>query len=413
MGGASLAGMDHSIGASTHFAYLAGKKIVILIGAFVRGGCERQAYLLARELRQKHGLDAEVWSLFHAHWYSGNYAEEFEAAGVPTRVLGFGHPRFGWVQRCLPIIRELRRAGVAVLLPFTTWPNVVAGLTYRLAGVKLCVWGERHAGGDHVPGVERLALRQYGRFVANSTAGVEFLAGEMRVPRERISLVPNGVEAPKIDSTTDWRAELGLGPSQPLVVKVANVTGFKDHATLLRAWKIVQDAWQGGDKPVLALAGYHADVYEQCQRVVRDAGMNSTVRFLGGICDVPTLLHACDLTAFSSRNEGMPNAVLECMAAGKAIVASDLPGIRDVLGPNSAGVLVPPGDPERFAATLLGLLRDKERRDALGAANRARVRAEFSVERMVERHLNVIQANLPKISYYRRRKTEFMTHERT
>jgi hypothetical protein len=58
-------------------------------------------------------------------------------------------------------------------------------------------------------------------------------------------------------------------------------------------------------------------------------------------------------------------------------------------------------------------LRDKERRDALGAANRARVRAEFSVERMVERHLNVIQANLPKISYYRRRKTEFMTHERT
>jgi len=413
MGGTSSAGKDHGIGANPRSANLAGKKIVILIGAFARGGCERQAYLLCRELRQKYGLDAEVWSLFHAHWYAGDYAAEFEAAGVPTRVLGFAHPRFGWIQRCLPIVREFRRAGVDVLLPFTTWPNVVAGLTHRLAGVQLCVWGERHAGGDHIRGVEQLALRQYRRFVANSTAGVDFLADEMRVPRERISLVPNGVEEPKIDSTTDWRAKLAIGPVQPLVVKVANVTGFKDHATLLRAWKIVQDAWQRGDKPVLALAGYHADAYEQCRRIVCDAGMDSTVQFLGGISDVPTLLHACELTVFSSRNEGMPNAVLESMAAGKAIVASDLPGIRDVLGPNAAGVLVPPGDVERLAATLLILLRDKEKRDELGAANRARVRAEFSVERMVERHLDIIRTNLPKASNDRRRKTELMSHERT
>jgi hypothetical protein len=107
------------------FSDLAGRKIVILIGAFARGGCERQAYLLSREMRQRHGLDVEVWSLFHADWQPGNYAAEFEAAGVPTRVLGFGHPRFGWVQRCLPVVRQLREAHVQVLLPFTTWPNVV------------------------------------------------------------------------------------------------------------------------------------------------------------------------------------------------------------------------------------------------------------------------------------------------
>lgn len=384
-------------------------KIVILIGHFGRGGCERQAYLLARELSQRHGLNCEVWGLI-SDGHDVEYANEFEAAGIATRVLGFLFPRFGWAQRCLPVIRQLREAQVDILLPFTTWPNVVAGLSYRLAGVRLCIWGERHCGGERVPGVERIAVRQYRRLVANSTAGVEFLAGEMRVGRERISYVPNGVEVPTISSGTDWRARLGLTAGQLLVVKVANVTGHKDHATLLRAWKIMQDAWMGTERPFLALAGRYFDSYEERQRILQEAGVDSTVRFLGSISDLPMLLLASDMAAFSSRHEGMPNGVLECMAAGKAVVASDIPGIRDALGPNGGDCLVPPGDANQFARTLLALLRDKEKRDAMGQANRARMRAEFSVERMAERHLKIIQANLP-ISAPWRRMPEIVKHQ--
>jgi glycosyltransferase involved in cell wall biosynthesis len=371
---------------------LAGLKIVIMVGTFIRGGCERQAFLLARELIHRHGLNAEVWALK----FPGEYSREFEAAGIPTKTLYFEHPRYGWVQRSWPVLRELRKSRVDILLPFTTWPNVVAGLTYRLAGVRLCIWGERHAGGERIPGVERLAVTQYRRFVANSTAGVEFLANVMRVKRECLSFVPNGIESPKVDPGTDWRGKLGLKPEQLLVVKVANVTNFKDHATLLRAWKIVQDEWRwGGDKPVLALAGYLTeDVYPECERITREAGIESTVRFLGGITDVPTLLNACDMTAFSSRKEGMPNGVLECMAAGKAVVATDLPGIRDALGPDCADMLVTPGDPGQFALKLLDLLRNRAKRESLGAANAARIRSEFSVERMTERHLQVIREGL-------------------
>jgi glycosyltransferase involved in cell wall biosynthesis len=91
----------------------------------------------------------------------------------------------------------------------------------------------------------------------------------------------------------------------------------------------------------------------------------------------------------------MPNGVLECMAAGKAIVSSDLPGVRDAMGPLGAEVLVPPGDVEGFGRILLALLSDRKKRDALGEANRVRIRDELSVERMVERHLNVILANFP------------------
>lgn len=368
-------------------------KIVILIGSFARGGCERQAFLLARHLRHRHGLHAEVWSLKPG----AQYRDEFESAGIPTRVLHWGQPRFGWVRRTLPVVQQLREARVDVLLPFTTWPNVVAGLAYRFSGVQLCIWGERHCGGERVPGMERIAVRQYRRFVANSTAGVEFLAREMHVDRGRITFVPNGVEEPNPAVNSSWRKRLGISVEQLLVVKVANLTQYKDHATLLRAWKITQDQWSVGERPVLALAGLKGDTYPGCRRIVQELGMHSTVRFLGSIPDVPDLVHACDLAVFSSLNEGMPNGVMECMAHGKALVASDLPGIRDLMG-DMREFLCPPGDVDRFACNILELLGNRGRRLAIGAANRARIVSEFSVEQMAKRHLQIIEQNLPSNS---------------
>ena len=377
---------------------LNGKKIVILIGHFGRGGSERQAYLLGRELRNAYGLDAEVWALTEG----GEYADEFEAAGMPTRALEFRFPKCPvkivrachWAGRLRRVAAQLRERRVDILLPFTIWPNVVGGLTYRSAGARVCIWGERSAGTENLPGPGRFALKRYRHFAANSTAGVEYLTQNLGVARERISFVPNGVEEPQIDLNMNWRVRLGLRTGQLLVVKVANITNYKDHPTLLRAWKIVQDSWIGPDRPLLALAGYFGDAYDKCQGIVREAGLDSTVRFLGSVGDIPTLLHACDLTVFSSPKEGMPNGVLECMAAGKAVVSSDLPGVRDVLGPNAAEFLIPGGDEKEFARVLLGLLRNNGKREAVGAANRARIRSEFSVARMTERYLDIIAASL-------------------
>lgn len=388
-------------------ARLAGRKIVILVGVFGRGGCERQAFLLARELRQRCRLEAEVWAL--TEW--GDYAREFEAAGIPIRCLHFVFPRcpvpvirhLYWIARLWRVVRALRRARAAVLLPLTTYPNVVAGLVHRLAGVRVCIWGERHAGGERVPGIETIALKQYRGFAANSTAGVEFLAGEMGVPRELISFVPNGVEERRMQGANNWKQRLGLESGELLVVSVANLTKHKDHATLLTAWRAVQETWKGDGRPVLALAGAFGNAYQECQRFVHEAALERVVRFLGSISDVPALLEACDLAVFSSRNEGMPNGVLECMAAGKAVIASDLPGVRDIMGPCGADTIVPPGDTRAFTEKILWLLCDSEKRESLGEANRARIRREFSVERMVECHLKVIESNFAGSRWRKRR----------
>jgi len=375
---------------------LTSSKIVLLIGYFGRGGSERQAFLLARELRRRE-LNAEVWALK----LSTEYAKEFEAAGIPTRALNFETPIEGvsrftravkWPWRLCPIVWELRKARVDVLLPFTTWPNVVAGLSYRFAGVRVCIWGERSCGLERLPAHERVAIRLIRRFVANSSAGKEFLARELLVPRERISLVPNGVEQSQRHDGSHWREKLGLTAAQPLVVKVANVNHCKGHNTLLRAWRVVQENWGSGERPFLALAGaYSADgVYAECEQIIREANLGSSVRFLGSISDVPSLIHGCDIAVLSSWAEGMPNAVLECMAAGKAVIASDLPGVRDALG-QDAETLASPGDVQAFAQLMLHLLRDAERRCRIGEANRMRIKSEFSVERMADRYLRIIQ----------------------
>src|SRR3954471_4515343 len=123
---------------------LLGRKIVILIGHFGRGGSERQAFLLGRELRNKYGFDAEVWALTEG----GEYADDFEAAGIPTRALEFRFPKCPikpvrvcyWAGRIRHVAGQLKERRVDVLLPFTTWPNVVAGLAYRSAGARVCVW---------------------------------------------------------------------------------------------------------------------------------------------------------------------------------------------------------------------------------------------------------------------------------
>jgi glycosyltransferase involved in cell wall biosynthesis len=375
---------------------LTASKIVLLIGHFGRGGSERQAYLLARELRRRQ-LNAEVWALT----FSAEYAREFEAAGVPTRALGFEIPIEGnsrltramkWPLRLRYIVQQLRKAQVEILLPFTTWPNVVAGLSYRFAGVRVCIWGERHCGVERLPAHERLAVRLTRRFIANSTAGVEFLARELRAPRQRISLVPNGVEQPPHHDGSDWRRKLGVMPGQPLVVKVANVNNRKGHATLLRAWKIVQENWSSSERPFLALAGAFSadDVFAECEKIIRDGNLATTVRFLGSISDVASLIAACDLAVLSSWTEGMPNGVLECMAAGKAVIASDLPGVRDALGRDTE-TLASPGDVKAFAQLMLDLLRDPERCRRIGEANRMRMKNQFSVERMADRYLRIVR----------------------
>ena len=104
-----------------------------------------------------------------------------------------------------------------------------------------------------------------------------------------------------------------------------------------------------------------------------------------GFLETPARMQpVLDLYVASSRKEGLPLSILEAMAAGLAVVATDVPGHRDVVVPGETGVLVPPEDPAALAEAVAALLMDPVRRKNLGQAGRERVRQDFSIGAMVD-----------------------------
>jgi glycosyltransferase involved in cell wall biosynthesis len=118
------------------------------------------------------------------------------------------------------------------------------------------------------------------------------------------------------------------------------------------------------------------------QQAVR-LGISPRVHFAGFRADVPEILAASDVLLLPSRWEGMPNVVLEAMAAGKPIVATDVEGVGEALGPAAAQQVVRPGHAEAFAAKLNLILGDAALANALGRENQNRVRELFSIDAMV------------------------------
>jgi glycosyltransferase involved in cell wall biosynthesis len=114
------------------------------------------------------------------------------------------------------------------------------------------------------------------------------------------------------------------------------------------------------------------------------------VRFLGRIEDVSGLLAAVDVAVLSSRSEGMPNAVLEPMAAGLPVVATDIEGVREAVGPTGVAVLAPPGDHRALANALDRALTDEALRSDARAINPASIAERFGSAPAVDAHANVV-----------------------
>jgi glycosyltransferase involved in cell wall biosynthesis len=116
------------------------------------------------------------------------------------------------------------------------------------------------------------------------------------------------------------------------------------------------------------------------------------VRFLGARSDIPQLLAASDLFVLPSLWEGLPMALLEGMASGLPVVATDVAGSRQVIVTGESGILVPPGDASALASAMTDLLANDDERSRLGRGARERVLAEFSADRQAARHAEAYEA---------------------
>ena len=344
------------------FELLAGRRVLFVLPTFDMGGAERQALHLASYLQDRCRAEVAVSALFgglgNQMVRTGCIARRLPCLRVSMPEHTAATPTFRSLRQ---FAREIRFLRADVLLPYTSLPNVLCGATWRLAEARACIWNQRDEGRE-LPRErwQLLAIKNTRCFISNSRVGTDCLLESFNVPADRVHLIFNGVELPAAEESREaLRRRLGLGAQTLVGVMVANIHRYKDHATLVRAWQVVCQKYASAD-PTLLLAGREADT-APLKALLRDLGLESRVRFLGQVRDVAGLLQAADVAVFSSDHEGTPNGVLESMAAGLAVVATDIPGCRDALGDRYA-YLIPQKNPAAFAESILTLLRSEKLR---------------------------------------------------
>jgi glycosyltransferase involved in cell wall biosynthesis len=204
---------------------------------------------------------------------------------------------------------------------------------------------------------------------------------ELGYPQDKIRIIYNGVDPALFDVNTDRGvlAEFGFADGEPVVGILAALRPEKDHATLLRAARIVID-----EVPrVRFLVIGDGATRPQLEALCSELKITPNVHFTGARGDVARLLRAIDVFALSSTTECFPIALLEAMASARPAVCTAVGGIPEMINHGESGYLVPPNDPQQLAARLVSLLSDPDTARRMGRSGRDRVAAEFGLDRSV------------------------------
>jgi glycosyltransferase involved in cell wall biosynthesis len=355
------------------------RRILQIIPTLDRAGAEKQLCLLAEGLPRDE-FEVHVCALTRG----GPLAARLDEAGVPCTVIGKRgklDPRAFW---------RLKQQ-VARLQPDLVHCWMFAANTYGYAAARAC--GIRNIVIGHrcvdpwksrlQLAVDRALARRSSRVVVNSE-GVRDFYLRHGTPAERVRVIPNAVVRPQPSTTTRRQllSELELPADSRLIGLIGRLwpqKRVKDAIWAADLLKVIRD-----DVHLLVIGdGPQRDLLRRFRDLCH---IRDKVHFLGERGDVPRLLPHLDVLWSTSGYEGQSNVILEAMAAGVPVVATDIPGTRELLTSDETGYLVPVGDRAAFAKRTERLLNDPALCARLAAAARERVEREFSVEKMVSRH---------------------------
>jgi len=348
-----------------------GRPGVLLLGDTLNvGGTERQFVKVAR------GLDAMRWDVHVACLRAeGPLRAELDRAALRVWTCGHGSlkpPRS--LATIFGLARYVRRHHIRLVHSFDFYSNLVGVPAARLAGVAV-IASQRNLGDLRPPFhrfIQRRVLGAATRVIVNSGAIVARLHGAIR---QRIDVIPNGVDTGRFGSPSRGR--------RPVMVfgALANLHPYKGLGDLIRATAVVRQR----HPRVRVLIWGEGRARPDLERAIDELDLRGHVELRGLTSDVPGALGECDAFVLPSLSEGCSNALLEAMASGLPVIASDVGGNGEIVQGDVGGLLVPAGDSAAVARAMARLIEDPALADRLAARGAERVRSDFSVERMLER----------------------------
>ena len=343
------------------------------------GGAEQQAILLAKGLRRR-GWRVSVVALSGT---GGAAAAELEDAGVRFLSLemrkGLADPR-GWLRFHSWLCRE-RPDVLHAHLPHAAW----LARWSRLAAPVPLVVDTLHSSstgrmGRHFGYACSRWLPDHVTAVSQAAAASHMAAG--MVSQSRLSVIWNGIDVdrwqPDAQGRAQARRELGIG-DEYLWLAVGRLETVKDYPSLLLAMTRTPEKTR---LLVLGAGPRESELVELAERL----GLKQRVRFAGFAPNVVRWMRAADGFVLSSRYEGLPMVLLEAGACGVPVVATDVPGTREVVVNGETGWLAPAGDAQKLAKTMMKLMyMPPDAQHAMGERARRYVAEHFSLEAVLDR----------------------------
>lgn len=177
---------------------------------------------------------------------------------------------------------------------------------------------------------------------------------------------------------------------QPLsICMVANFSGYKDHATLIQAFARVH---QQEPQARLILVGADAGTWEQHHHLVIELGLRDSVEYIHDCIHPEPIIARSSICVLSSFSEGLSNSIIEYMALGKPVVATDSGGTNEIVDHEITGYLVPLEDTAALAEALLTLLRADALRRSMGEAGRTKILTQFGLDRMIDEYVELYRS---------------------
>jgi len=363
-----------------------GTRVLMFIQSLDLGGSETQCVEMARQLKWE-GYRVTVGCLRADGPLKARLNEaELECVEFPVHTSLL---RLNAFLQMLKLVAFLRKRQFKVVHASDLYSNLFAVPAAWLARVPVVISSQRDLGRWwwYTP-VRRKILRRVQELSTQVLVNSEDVRQELLIKDgfrpEKIHVVYNGIDAQKYVQATGDRKNLlpGVSSIHKLIITVANMhTGAKGHGDLIEAARTIR---KEHPEARFVLAG-DGEMRQFFENQVRAAGLQEMFAFLGHRMDIPALLASCDIGVLASRTEGLPNAVLEYMAAGLPVVATTVGGVPEIIENETNGLLIPAENPTALSGALLRLLKDEQLRKRLGHAGRKRILAQFNFASVMAR----------------------------